>query len=944
MRPKLLSTPSLPMIPQHQQHPQQSPQQHHQQQQQQQQQQKQQQTPKQQQQQQERPGASYFNASPIQLHKPIQDNMNTSNQPMPTSTPTAMTPAAVTTTGPTASIAPTFQNSHNNRGSVPVASPMPIPLSATPTLTTVRLPLPSTYNNTPPMTMHPPNVLPPAMLFGQLTSSLPTLPKMTPVTNGSPISAPPMLSTAPILPGYIRMGTGPSTPVRKPVPPRPQLRVHITKHKEVDPSFYDDPKDPMKPDLDVYNLRRLTMITLRALGVQIGVEELPVVDIDGPMPTDSQQVLPAAAMLVITSMVLGTSGDKDVSKTLASQISNGDLVALQRLIVAGLRTKNIVIHTVLTEQPPSAAKANTNSGQSPSLPSNIIDLSQVVYEPPHNVTRLFLRLYRFIINMLLSTPDCWPFIQPVPTSAFVYHQEIKHPMDLQTVEENVWKGNISALSPLEPKGQKPVGLTDEKLLYLQLNGPFFQAVERMKADPQGNHSMVPRFYIAKNRTLLRQIRSQGVLAIFYNTKSTRIKSSKLIRIETDMILAYPASDLFDIDQINECTEDFAPKAWIHLRPLRVVNQIVFEVNEAIERDYFKRMFATSKMAIDDKTGQSVTKKLLKRVVRQILGLPELPETLDVTTPNSASLSPAVDTPTAVRPTEGKQRTTKPFARMRRKTQEEEDMDADKGSDDERANGAVTPRTTINDYPQEMSNLQRFGKKEISHDVWQRLFSVCASKGILIRNIAEHGHINWHLPNSEGFFKRVYFFQDTVVQAFRQMTMYQRITEVACLMKLRNLPHMAQVREVLYNDNGDVAGLSMERYHTTLKQYTHVHSHHRLSAYQKYDVIYQMLVCMKTIHEAGLAHRDLSEVNIMVNPVDGQYLEDGSEKVCLYLIDFGKAVFCQPQDVRDWFVDVPRAEWEYDGDVVPETKEELDSWCETLPWVKGKPDHGYRMYR
>jgi hypothetical protein len=29
-------------------------------------------------------------------------------------------------------------------------------------------------------------------------------------------------------------------------------------------------------------------------------------------------------------------------------------------------------------------------------------------------------------------------------------------------------------------------------------------------------------------------------------------------------------------------------------------------------------------------------------------------------------------------------------------------------------------------------------------------------------------------------------------------------------KLRNLPHMAQMREVLFNDNGDVAGLSMER--------------------------------------------------------------------------------------------------------------------------------------
>ncbi|KAG1469122.1 hypothetical protein G6F56_003443 [Rhizopus delemar] len=444
----------------------------------------------------------------------------------------------------------------------------------------------------------------------------------------------------------------------------------------------------------------------------------------------------------------------------------------------------------------------------------------------------------------------------------------------------------------------------------------------MISDPHSNHSRVPRFYIAKNRTLLRQIRSQGVLAIFYNTKTSRVKSSKLIRIETDLVLAYPASDLFDIDLINECTEDFAPKAWIHLRPLRVLQQKVFEVNEAIERDYFKRMFATAKMALDDKGGPSATKRLLRRVVRQILGLPELAE------------EPLEETLPVKR--------VKTFSRMRRKTQEEEAMDADEGSDDEKA----TPKhdKSTSDYPQEMSNLQHLGQKEISHDVWKRLLGVCTSKGIVVRNISDHSHIHWNLPNSEGFFKRVYFVQDSVVQVFRQMTMYQRITEVACLMKLRNLPHMAQVREVLYNDNGDITGLSLERYQITLKQYTHVHSHHRLSAYQKYDTIYQMLVCMKTIHEAGLAHRDLSEVNIMVNTVEGQFLEDGSEKVCLYLIDFGKAVFCQPQDVRNWFVDVPRAEWEYDGDVVPETKEELDTWCEVLPWVKGKPDHGYRMYR
>ena len=61
------------------------------------------------------------------------------------------------------------------------------------------------------------------------------------------------------------------------------------------------------------------------------------------------------------------------------------------------------------------------------------------------------------------------------------------------------------------------------------------------------------------------------------------------------------------------------------------------------------------------------------------------------------------------------------------------------------------------------------------------YLVCAAKGITVRNMASHGHINWNSPNSEGFFKRVYFFDDVVVQAFRQMTMYQRITEVACLM-------------------------------------------------------------------------------------------------------------------------------------------------------------------
>jgi hypothetical protein len=261
---------------------------------------------------------------------------------------------------------------------------------------------------------------------------------------------------------------------------------------------------------------------------------------------------------------------------------------------------------------------------------------------------------------------------------------------------------ISALSPFEPKGRKPKGLTNEKLLYLQLNGPFFQAIERMKSDLTGNHSIVPRFYIAKNRTLLRQIRSQGVLAIFYNTKINRTRSSKVIRIETDMILAYPASDMFDIDQINECTDDFAPKAWIHLRPLREVNKITFEVNETIERDYFRRMFATSKMATDDKSNHhnSSTKNMLKKIVRQILGLPD-----------EASVSQPSAPPPIQRPL----------------TKEEEAMEVDEGSDDE-MNVEESPKVEpvkseeVKKEPDVVSNTQFLGTREISHDVWKKLFS------------------------------------------------------------------------------------------------------------------------------------------------------------------------------------------------------------------------------
>lgn len=279
-----------------------------------------------------------------------------------------------------------------------------------------------------------------------------------------------------------------------------------------------------------------------------------------------------------------------------------------------------------------------------------------------------------------------------PTKSLPEESDFSYPPMERVFSKASTVYTISALSPFEPKGKKPKGLTNEKLLYLQLNGPFFQAVERMKSDLEGNHSMVPRFYISKNRTLLRQVRSQGVLAIFSNVKTTRIKGSKNIHIETDVILAYPASELYEI---NECTDESAPKGWIYLRPLRVLTGVTFEVNESIERDYFKRMFTTSKMAIDDKHGPSMTKMLLKRVVQKILGLPD----------EGVKLEENIN--------------ERPLQRMLR-TKEEEEMETNEGSDDEKQQTA-TPED-IMEVDVTPRHDQRLGTKEMNHEIWQKLFN------------------------------------------------------------------------------------------------------------------------------------------------------------------------------------------------------------------------------
>jgi hypothetical protein len=391
----------------------------------------------------------YHHNQPLEQKKLHQQKLQFERPSTPVSTFSSASPANTVVPAPPNSIIAQF----------PVSTATSS-ISSSPTITTATtmkpmMVKPSTPNTPPPkphiiqqqhlpsVQQHQPSVLQnqPSVLQNQ-----PSLHQQLSQAQATPVKAAP--APAPL-------------PPAPPVPPRPQLRLHFRKNSEaLESLIFDDLKDPMKADLDVKHLRKLTVATLRILNVYVSLEDLPTVDIEEPLSTDSQQVLPALAMQLITTMVLGTSGDKDVTQTIGSQISNGDLVALQRMIVAGLRSKNINIRTVLTDQSSTndggkknkfstASTEEKESSQITPADYDMIDLSRVKYEPPHNVTRLFLRLYRFIINMLLSTPDCWPFIQPVPETAVFYHQEIKNPMDLYTIEENVWSGKYTKFARFE---------------------------------------------------------------------------------------------------------------------------------------------------------------------------------------------------------------------------------------------------------------------------------------------------------------------------------------------------------------------------------------------------------------------------------------------------------------------------------------------------------------
>ncbi|KAF9965706.1 hypothetical protein BGZ70_004286, partial [Mortierella alpina] len=190
-----------------------------------------------------------------------------------------------------------------------------------------------------------------------------------------------------------------------------------------------------------------------------------------------------------------------------------------------------------------------------------------------------------------------------------------------------------------------------------------------------------------------------------------------------------------------------------------------------------------------------------------------------------------------------------------------------------------------------------------------------------------------VDSAHGLFKRIYHVEGDeglVIQNFKEMdteSFEQRVREVACLLKLRGLEGVGQIQSVIDDDKNQLVGLSMTKYDHTLKDFA-TNARRHPSPCQKLSLVRDMVAAVSAIHGAGLAHRDLSEVNIMVDEDPVQRLDDNTPRPWVRIIDFGKSVFVEREEVKRWSM----------KEHVPEEELAL------LPLVIVPPDHGYKLYR
>ncbi|CDH54470.1 hypothetical protein RO3G_03479 [Lichtheimia corymbifera JMRC:FSU:9682] len=546
----------------------------------------------------------------------------------------------------------------------------------------------------------------------------------------------------------------------------------------------------------------------------------------------------------------------------------------------------------------------------------------------------------------------------------------------------------------DEKGSKAIrGFSKVRALYDELNAPFIRVVEGLKTAGGGDGTTMgrplPRLYIGKNRTLLTEARRtpHATVAVLMNVRVTPYRHSKrsdLFHMTADVAIVRPLGECREFDAAGvdpSLTADYLPKACIKVCVVKVVSGIQAVITAAMEKLFFRRAYTTHRLSryylpdLKKVRDTEIAKMFTQAIIDGHTSL--LPEdayytssAAAVSVANSNASSPSAKRPSSPAnssspgsihtPSSSNKPSKETFSPSPDTTTAEQlvpsssstihattiDRIPDKQKDGIAYTKYLAPDDEATNQSQVGGDARRHYYLEQAKELWSKVFEFCSQKNVPVVHVNKYLSNTSTFPNAEGFFKHVYHVHNdsnVVVQTFRRMTITQRATELVSLLMVHGHDNMGQIVEVLQEDGGEIIGLAMRRYQKTLKQYAHKHSHHRLTAHQKMDVIRQMLRCIATIHSLGIAHRDLAEVNFMVDET-AEKLPDDSPRSHVYLIDFGKAIFVRPEDLSRWWVDRPRVQGEYEGEVLPESRQELEEWCKELPWVRSKPDHGYRHYR
>lgn len=90
----------------------------------------------------------------------------------------------------------------------------------------------------------------------------------------------------------------------------------------------------------------------------------------------------------------------------------------------------------------------------------------------------------------------------------------------------------------------------------------------------------------------------------------------------------------------------------------------------------------------------------------------------------------------------------------------------------------------------------------------------------------------------------------------------RLNELSLLMKFRDREGFSQISSIVVDDDQKITGFTMKRHHSTFKEL--LRNHRSMTPKFRLGIIYRVVCLVKELHENQVAHRDLSEVNIMVD--------------------------------------------------------------------------------